>query len=301
MRLSIREYKDEQMKKLDDGKTPREMRKVKSELPLNYATIKVTKSRINKGLLAIPVSLIDLFPKNRKKIFLIDENGKLESKTFIPYTSSSRECRIGGLKQFYEKYQVYDGDELFVQLVDNDVFRIIPERIFQNILSKQLYRLQHAINDEEAENVLSEISQITTLTKTEFLKNEFVILSREKIEDRKRVEKKPTLVRENVPYFIRKILLALYSGRCQVTNFTFLTKNGSPYFELHHIHAEKGNHLKNLLVVSPNTHAQFTYANVEQYFDDEGWLRKVKFNGDEFNVFQIIDNLPQKFEKEIHG
>ena len=94
--------------------------------------------------------------------------------------------------------------------------------------------------------------------------------------------------------------MELYEGKCQITNFSFLTKKNKPYFELHHIDPEKGNHLKNLLVVSPNTHAQFTHANLIQHFDNEGWLRKVKFNKDEYTVFQIIDDLPKKFEKEIH-
>ena len=92
----------------------------------------------------------------------------------------------------------------------------------------------------------------------------------------------------------------MYEGKCQVTNFSFFTKKNKPYFELHHIDPEKGNHLKNLLVVSPNTHAQFTHANLIQHFDNEGWLRKVKFNKDEYKVFQIIDDLPNEFEKEIH-
>jgi hypothetical protein len=77
-------------------------------------------------------------------------------------------------------------------------------------------------------------------------------------------------------------------------------KNGEPYFEIHHIKPEKGNHLKNLLVVSPNVHKEFTYANVENIFDNEDWLRVVKFNGEVFNVFQKIDFLQKSFMKEIH-
>lgn len=38
------------------------MQKVKNEVGYSYITIKITKSRINKGLLAIPVSLLDKFP-----------------------------------------------------------------------------------------------------------------------------------------------------------------------------------------------------------------------------------------------
>jgi len=276
------------------------MRKVKSELPLSYITIKTTKSRIDKGLLAIPVSLSDIFPKNRNKIYLVNESGIIEANSFTPYNSSSRECRIGGLRAFYDNYQVSDGDELVIQLLDDDKFRIIPERLFQNILSNSLSQLKNSTDDDDTDNILSQISKISNLQKIDILKNEFVMLSKEKIEDRKKIERNAPCIRESVPYSIRKILIELYEGKCQITNFSFLTKNNKPYFELHHIDPEKGNHLKNLLVVSPNIHAQFTYANFIQHFDNDGWLRKVKFNQNEYTVFQIIDNLPKEFEKEIH-
>ncbi|NLN95268.1 MAG: HNH endonuclease [Bacteroidales bacterium] len=276
------------------------MKKTKSELPLNYITVKTTKSRIDKGLLAIPVSLIELFPKTGNKIFLVNEKGNTEVKSFTPYNSSSRECRIGGLRSFYNFYKISDGDELVIQLLDDKKFRIIPEKLFKDILSINIFEFENSTDDNETDNLLSKISEITNLSRNDFLKNEYILLSNKEIEHRKKIEKSTTFVRESVPISIRKILLELYKGKCQITNFTFLTKNGSPYFELHHIDQEKGNHFKNLLVVSPNTHAQFTYANLEQNFDNEGWLRKVKFNQNEYTVFQIIDNLPKEFEKEIH-
>jgi len=276
------------------------MKKVKSDLPLNYITIKTTQSRINKGLLAIPVSLIDLFPKNSKKIYLVDEFGNSEQKTFTPYSSSSRECRIGGLKSFYNNYKIKDGEELVILILDDETYRIMPEKVFQNIVLKNLSSLRSSKNDDEALNNLNHISKITNLSEIEILKNEFVLLSKKEIEKRGFVEKQKTIVKQSVPYSIRKILLEIYLGKCQVTNFTFLTKRNKPYFELHHINPALGNHLKNLLVVSPNTHAQFTHSNLEQFFDDQGWLRKVKFNDDELNVFQIIDKLPKEFNKEIH-
>ena len=41
------------------------MQKQKSEISFDYITLKTTKGRIAKGLLAIPVSLIDIFPKQK--------------------------------------------------------------------------------------------------------------------------------------------------------------------------------------------------------------------------------------------
>ena len=273
---------------------------VKSDLPLNYVTIKTTKSRIDKGLMAIPLSLIDLFPQEKTSIFLVNEYGNIESKSFTPYNSSSRECRIGGLRQFYRDHKVVDGEELVIQLLDDNKFKIIPEKLFTDILRSKFIHFENSQNDSEVESILSQISEITSLSKFEILKNKFVSLSMEKNENRKFIKKPKSAVKERVSYFIRKILLELYSGKCQVSGFTFLTKKDKPYFELHHIDPEKGNHLKNLLVVSPNVHAQFTHASIKEYFDDDGWLRKVKFGEDKFKVFQIIDSCKKSFEKEIH-
>lgn len=276
------------------------MKKINSQIPFDYITIKTTKSRIDKGLLAIPVSLIDLFPKTSTKIFLLNEKGGGEVKSFTPYNSSSRECRIGGLKEFYTKNKIKDGDELVIQLLDDDKFKIIPERIFKNQVMNLESKIEKSKDEKETDNFLNQLSQITNKNCKEVLKSEFVRLSNNEISERKSKKITKSRVNEKVSISIKKILLELYEGRCQVSGFTFLMRNGIPYFEIHHIYPSIGNHLKNLLVVSPNVHSQFTYANLEQSFDKEGWLRKVKFNTQSHKVFQIIDSLPNKFEKEIH-
>lgn len=138
------------------------------------------------------------------------------------------------------------------------------------------------------------------MSEIDVLQNEFVFLSKQEIKGRKRVVKAESKVRESVTPSIRKMLMEIYGGKCQVTGFTFLTRENKPYFEIHHIDKEKGNHVKNLLVVSSNTHAQFEKCHIEQHFDDNGWLRSGKFNDETFTVFQAIDKLQQDFEKEIH-
>ncbi len=94
------------------------MEKIKSHIPFEYKTIRTTIGRIKKGLLAIPVSLIDFFPQENKNIILINEMGTEVQKRFTPYQSSSRESRIYGLKEFYSKYGVQDGDEIVIQFYD---------------------------------------------------------------------------------------------------------------------------------------------------------------------------------------
>ncbi|MDZ4203463.1 MAG: hypothetical protein U1C46_01475 [Bacteroidales bacterium] len=136
------------------------MKKLEANIPFDYITVKTTKSRIDKGLLAIPVSLVDLFPKTSTKIFLLNETGKDEAKNFTPYNSSSRECRIGGLKEFYTKNKIKDGDELVIQLLDDDKFKIIPERIFEKQVLNLETKIEKSLDEKETDKFLKQLSLV---------------------------------------------------------------------------------------------------------------------------------------------
>jgi len=277
------------------------MKIIESKIPFNYKTIRVTQSRIDKGLLAIPVSLVDFFPKSKTKVYIaFGESLKVIQKNFTPYTSSSRECRIGGLRTFYENFKIKDGDELVIQVLDDKKYRILTDKKFEISVNKNEKDLDQSKDEKEADSKLKKISKVTNANFRETILSEYFRLSRKELGKRKynklRVEKK----KEGVPPSIRQILTEIYNGKCQITQFSFLMTNGRPYFEIHHIIPHLGNHLKNLLVVCPNIHAQFTYAKVKEFFDQEGWLRKVKFNNEAYIVTHIIDQIPTKFEKEIH-
>lgn len=278
-------------------------KKTRTKIPFNYVTIKTTKSRIDKGLLAIPVSAQHLFPEDSDEVYLVDVNGLEERKSFTPYKSSSRECRIGGMKNFYEEYQIQSGDELVIQVLGNNRFKIFPEKLFEDKVVEYEIEIDKASDDREMEGVITRFSQFVNKKPDDLLKNEYIRLVNQaplkrKVRTRRNVKK-----RESVPPSLRRILLSVYGGRCQVSGFTFLMENGKPYFEIHHLKPEYGNHVKNLLVVSPNVHAQFEYAKVRNFFDKEGWLRKVKFNNETHQVFQMIDTLAYYpyYTKEVHS
>lgn len=278
------------------------MEKIKSKIPFNYKTIKVTQSRLNKGLLAIPVSLIDYFPKQKGKIYIATGiNDKASAKVFTPYTSSSRECRIGGMRDFYEKLNLKDGDEIVVQILDTNKYRIFTEKQFEDVVKETEKEFDKSESEIVASSKLEAISKIANTTPKETLWSEYYRLTKMGIEERRQKVLKPREARENAPLSMRKLLTEIYGGKCQITGFGFLMKNGKPYFEIHHIKAELGNHIKNILVISPNVHAQFTYAFVGENFDNDGWLRQVKFKDKIFVVNQIIDKIPKKFEKEVHS
>lgn len=97
------------------------MQKVKSEIGYSYITIKITRTRINKGLLAIPVSLLDKFPKEKRKITIFfDDEEKPSMKSFVPYNSRIKECRINGLVGWFVKNKIQDQDEIVIHFLDEN-------------------------------------------------------------------------------------------------------------------------------------------------------------------------------------
>jgi len=280
------------------------MQELQSEINFDYKTIRVTKSRIDKGLLAIPVSLIDFFPKNKVpvKVYFGDSNS-LRTKKYTPYTSSSRECRIGGMKEWYIKNRIQDGDEIVI-ILDNSresTYRIFPEKKFIPYFKKVQIEIDQGKNEEIISQRIESFLRITNIRKEELLTNEYLRLAQQQTTERTYKKSNANKRKENVPASIRFYLENLYKGHCQLTDFTFIQKNGRPYFEIHHIKPNLGHHPKNLLVVSPNIHTQFTYTDYSEVFDKEGWLRKVKFSNQEYMVKQLIDTIKyKKFIKEIH-
>jgi predicted restriction endonuclease len=279
--------------------------KAESEIGYSYVTIKVTRSRLDKGLLAIPVSLLDKFPKEKRKITLFfDDEDKSYMKSFSPYDSSSKECRINGLASWFIKNGIQDKDEIVIQVLDDmeGIYRLVKESMFIEQVKVLEEKILNATEEHDVERHFGDLSLKVNHPKQEVAIVEFLKLNREEM--RRRIYKKPiiSIVRENVPASLRKILEIVYKGKCQISNFTFTQRNGKSYFEIHHIKPDWGNHLKNLLVVSPNIHAMFTYASCEEYFDNEGWLRTVKFNNEVFNVYQAIDTIKnRRFVKDIHS
>src|SRR5438045_1211038 len=115
----------------------------RSSVPFSYITIAVTKSRIDKGLLAIPVSLMDRFPETSGSVQLLDADGTWMTKSFTAYDSSSKECRIGGMKDFYARYEIVSGDEIVLQVLTGGRYELIPEKVFR----EQVIELELALDD----------------------------------------------------------------------------------------------------------------------------------------------------------
>jgi len=263
----------------------------KSESGYNYATIKLTQSRINKGLLAIPVGLISWFPNENTTIkIFIDDNLKLEKKSFTSYHSKSRECRIGGLAEWYSKVNLKDGDEVVIQLIDKNsgIYRLVLESKYIDKTRELQNNFDNSNDENEANEKLSRIAKWNDVDLELAKLGEFnrYLNSLEK-KPRRVLTKRETQVSEKTPANLKLLLDKLYFGHCQVCDFWFMKKDLTPYSEVHHINRLLGNQINNLLLVCGNCHNQFTYANVVEKYRDE-WLSNVSFNGKLYKVNQIV-------------
>jgi hypothetical protein len=267
----------------------------KSQLNYSYATIQITQSRIDKGLIAIPMSLAERFPEHNETIQIyLNDSPMSQTKQFSSFTSSTRECRIGGVRQWFQQNNIKNGDEIVIQFIDKErfIYRLTPERNF--VLKTQ--ELQHSFDisetEQEASDKVTTISQWTQLNKGEVIFNEYYRLANTlPSKERKYIRKSTNRARESIPSNLKTLLRDIYKGHCQVCDFWFLNKDKEPYFEIHHLDPLKAHHPKNLLVVCGNCHNQFEHAYVKQEFDNDLWLVRVYFNESMKSVNQAMLNM----------
>jgi hypothetical protein len=269
-----------------------------SSIAYPYATIRMTQSRIDKGLIAIPMALAEWFPAQNETIEVyLNDSPVSQTKRYSSYASSTRECRIGGVREWFQQNNIKSGDEIVIQLIDKErfIYRLIPERNF--ILMTQ--ELQH--NFDESASEREALGTISTLTEWVHLDRSNVVLSEYfrlvnilPSEERPYIKKGVGRARESVPTNLRTLLKDIHKGHCQICDFWFLKRDREPYFEVHHLDPGRGRHPTNVLVVCGNCHNQFEHANVKQEFNDDKWLIRVSFNERVFQVRQVI--LPPKTE-----
>ena len=127
----------------------------------DYITVSTTSGRIAKGILSIPVSLIDVFPKKRQKIFIMfDDSKRLYEKTYSPYESSTRECRINGVGHWFKKHNFQGGEKVVISIIDkaNFVYRLNFEENYLLRTSKLEDKFLSAKSENAAENLIEKIS-----------------------------------------------------------------------------------------------------------------------------------------------
>ncbi len=151
---------------------------IRSESQVNYSymTINMTSSRIDKGLIAIPVSLAEWFPKHNGIINVyLDDSLNLQPKTFSSYKSSTRECRIGGVADWFETNEIKSGDEIVIQVMDkeNFIYRLITEKRFIARTKELQYGFDRSASEQEASEKITAIAQWTNMGKKKVVLSEF--------------------------------------------------------------------------------------------------------------------------------
>jgi len=214
-------------------------------------TIRASASRLDKGLLAIPQKFKDWFPGEKGQIQVVfDDEEKAKVVTFHPYDSTVKENRIFGLRHWFSKRNVHEGDLITITLEDPDrrLYRIALERFVQERQEQNArQKLRAAGTDSEAEQELSTLSRLSRKRPREVAQEELLRIAQESArQPRPRVFPGAAERHEGVPSGLRVLLRELHDGRCQVCSFTFEKRNGEPYFEIHHLDPKVGHHPSNL-------------------------------------------------------
>ncbi len=253
--------------------------------------VRASASRLDKGLFAIPQKFKDWFPDEKGQIRLVfDDEDAPRMLTFHPYDPTTKEARIFGLRNWYSKRGVRQGDLISVTLEDRD-HRLYRIALVRYVLERQertaRQRLQEASTDSEAEQQLTILWRVTKERPREVAQRELLRIAQESAP-----ESRPTVLpaiaerREGVPPGTRVLLRELHEGKCQICSFTFEKRDGEPYFEIHHLDPRVGHHPTNLLVVCPNCHAQLEHATVSDFRWADKWIIGLAINGKRLSVRQ---------------
>jgi len=260
-----------------------------SSIAYDYQTIKITQSRIDKGLVAIPVGLTRFFPDHNTTIYLyLGYSSEYLPKRYSSVSSKTGEARIGGMSSWFKEAGVQNNDEIVFQVVDREKrhFRLIPEKLFLAKTAEIQSSLDTSQNEPEALSSIKRLADLTLVDNRAVILNEYFRLAKSEINQRKSVLRRSHPGKESAPSHIRILLGNVYQGRCQVCSFCFLKKDRQPYFEIHHINPHRGNDFRNLVLVCANCHRQFEFAHVRKHFNDEGWLTAFNFNGNLYSLNQ---------------
>lgn len=276
----------------------------KSKINYDYKSIRITKSRIEKGLLAIPKSFSNYLPNSNQKIKVyLNDSVIPQIKTFSSFDSPTNENRIGGLKNWFLENEIKEGDEIVLQILDKEkfIYRLFKEEIFLKKTEEFQTDFDNSKDEKTAEEKIERISNLTQVDQNKIVYNEFLRLTKYSNEEvRKRLKISNRLNRETTPSGIRTILGNIYGGHCQACSFTFLKKDKKPYYEIHHLDASLGHHPRNLILVCANCHRQFEYADVIKDFNIDGWLIRVLFNQKEYLIKQAVNEIKkQDFLKTV--
>lgn len=257
------------------------------KLPGNLKSpAKLTKSRIEKRLLAFSRKFQRLFPSTpgKAKVFPHDSQAS-QRKPYTPFESTTRKCRIYNLRSWFLKHkvEVSDWEEVIVETTGYCL--IFRQRTEEEAKYRQ--QPQSAKTEKQTEDASKKLTQARPRSVKKVAMEGSERLSRQ-VWERKRIMLAPRNRYEGVPASLRTLLKIVHGGRCQICGFTSLKCDDKPYFEVHRVDPEAEHQPQNLLVLCPNCHAQMEHANVGVERNEQGWIVAVTVNGEKRPVHQAI-------------
>ncbi len=248
--------------------------------------IRLTKGRLSRGLIAIPKEFHDWFPVSDGYLsILFDRARKPRKKRFRTSQSSARELRIYGLRAWYKKHHAEEGDWIEISRKGSHYHFVFCSR--KRLEASYRRQIERAKTEAEASEALDRLAELQRKRTRRAALEELRRLAHTQIARKYRSTPARAHL-ERVPSGIRVLLQEVYQGKCQICGFSFMKKDGTPYFEVHHIVPTEGHHPKNLLVLCANCHAQMEHAQVSFQRTPDGWVEKVVINGVEKRVYQAL-------------
>lgn len=243
-----------------------------------------------KGLLAIPRRFSGEFPATKGKILVVfDDGSRVEPKIYLPIDPRIKECRIFGLSRWFSMHRIVAGDSITITVEDpiKGIYRIALDRFIGQRRAVEARRQLYTTDSLEiAGEQLRKLADSKKEKVHEIAFQEIALMAQRPLLKRKRVMVLQKGRAEAVPAALRVLLEAFHQGKCQICAFTFKKRDGRPYFEIHHLEADKGHHPMNVLVICPNCHAQLENATVTEMERVMGWLVAVRINSRRFRVRQ---------------
>jgi hypothetical protein len=186
-------------------------------------SIRASASRLDKGLLAIPQRFRSLFPTARTAIQVIFDDGERSTPlTFQPHDAVVKENRIFGLRKWFLRRGVREGDSISITVESEPqkLYRIALDRfVLQRQEDKARSSLRSATTDLEAEQGLEKLAHITRRRPREAARGELLRMAAKSLpEPRPLIAPHPTTRREVVP---------AQSGSC-FASFTTENANFAP-------------------------------------------------------------------------
>jgi hypothetical protein len=260
--------------------------------------IRVTASRLSKGLLAVPQEHVHLFPKEKQEIRVrLEDGNRLTALTYSPFGDRTKEARIFGLGTWFKNARIHEGALLWIIREGVDQYRIVSDRALKlETENAARAHLTEAPSEAEADNDLQVLSRLTRKPRQVLVREEVERIAKAtKCTPRPRLRIPHALRSEGVPAGLRILLRELHNGKCQLCSFTFQKQDGYPYFEIHHIDPACGHHPYNLLLVCGNCHAQLEHAFVTDHIWQSKWLVRVTINGKKIAIRQpLLTNIDRR-------